>query len=296
MVTFSLKSFIESCISLGTEGREYFMSTSFWFFLPEILDFMSFNSMSLSKRIHCIIFSTYCSGHKENVYWKAATNAYPNKNIWSHLNLSFSCEEVLLVKVETDLGTDFWSGKLLLVTTATQVWMLLALLVSWLFSESAVRICKQSKKTKSNYRVNDLVFCNFRGRGEEFLFQYQLLAHIRKDTKFWNLIVVDRITVIWGFVCFSRSTRMWRSKGPACEMILRNINSEKHVCCKTTLSLKRKTSVSRNKCLSWSKIRQVFQLVSMALVAQINSCVTVWFCLIWTSDYLFSTFVLLLRL
>lgn len=180
MVTFSLKSFIESCISLGTEGREYFMSTSFWFFLPEILDFMSFNSMSLSKRIHCIIFSTYCSGHKENVYWKAATNAYPNKNIWSHLNLSFSCEEVLLVKVETDLGTDFWSGKLLLATTATQVWMLLALLVSWLFSESTVRICKQSKKTKSNYHVNDLVFCNFRERGEEFLFQYNLIISAHK--------------------------------------------------------------------------------------------------------------------
>lgn len=71
------------------------------------------------------------------------------------------------------------------------------------------------------------------------------------------------------FVCFSRSTKMWRSKGPACEMILKNINSEKHVCCKTILNLKRKTSVSRNKCLSWSKVRQVFQPVGIALVVQL---------------------------
>lgn len=99
-----------------------------------------------------------------------------------------------------------------------------------------------------------------------------------------------------GFVCFSRSTRMWRSKGPACEMILRNINSEKHVCCRTILNLKRKTSVFRNKCLCWSKVRQVFQPVSIALVASVNSCVIVWFCLMWTSSDLFSTFVLLLRL
>lgn len=173
MVTFSLKSFIKSCISLGAEGREYFMSTSFYFFLPEILDFMSFNSVSLSKRINCIIFSAYYSGYKENVCWKAAANICPNKNIWSHLNLSFSCEKALLVKVETDLGTDFWSGKLLLVATAsetTQVWKLLSLLVSWLFSESMMRICKKSKNTKSNYCVNYLVFCNFRGEGKSFCF------------------------------------------------------------------------------------------------------------------------------
>lgn len=165
MVMFSLKFFIKSCVSLGAERREYFMSTSFCYFLPEILDFMSFNSLSLSKRIDCIIFSTYCSDYEENVCWKAAAN----KNIWSHLNLSFSCEKALVFKVKTDLGTDFWSGKLLLVTTIsetiseTQVWMLLSMLVSWLFSESTVSTCKKSRNTKSNYCANDLVFCNFRG-------------------------------------------------------------------------------------------------------------------------------------
>lgn len=166
MVMFSLKFFIKSCVSLRAEGREYSILTSFFYFLPEILDFMSFNSLSLSKRINCIIFSTYCSDYEENVCWKAAAN----KNIWSHLNLSFSCEKALVFKVETDLGTDFWSGKLLLVTTisetiseTTQVWMLLSLLVSWLFSESTGSTCKKSRNTKSNYCVNDLVFCNFRG-------------------------------------------------------------------------------------------------------------------------------------